>query len=57
MTGLTATLDLSPLRGHSAEALTTVNSVVGETLLFDRVLAIENGPGRVDPPTMDARRA
>lgn len=38
-----------PVKGLSAEALTTVKLEAGETLPFDRAYAIENGQGRFDP--------
>lgn len=38
-----------PVKGLSAESMTAVDLVAGETLPFDRAYAIENGPGRFDP--------
>ena len=38
-----------PVKGLSAEALDRVTAEAGESLPFDRVWAIENGPGRFDP--------
>lgn len=38
-----------PVKGLSAEPLASVHVDQGETLPFDRVYAIENGPGRFDP--------
>lgn len=38
-----------PVKGLTAETLQTVAMAAGETLPFDRVYAIENGPGPFDP--------
>ncbi len=38
-----------PVKGLSPEALGSVDVKPGETLPFDRMWAIENGPGRFDP--------
>lgn len=38
-----------PVKGLSADPLTSVNVAPGETLPFDRTWAIENGPSRFDP--------
>ncbi len=38
-----------PLKGFSGESLETAELHPGETFPFDRVYAIENGPGRFDP--------
>ena len=38
-----------PVKGLSAEALGETTLSTGETVPFDRIYAIENGPGRFDP--------
>jgi uncharacterized protein len=38
-----------PVKGLSADALSSVRLTPGETVPFDRAYAIENGPGRFDP--------
>jgi len=38
-----------PVKGLSAEPLERVQLKSGETIPFDRVYAVENGPGRFDP--------
>ena len=38
-----------PVKGLSPEALTEATLAPGETVLNDRLYAIENGPGRFDP--------
>jgi uncharacterized protein YcbX len=38
-----------PVKGLSAEAMTSVNLTAGETIPFDRAYAIENGPSSFDP--------
>lgn len=49
MTGTIAALYRYPVKGLSADPLTSVNVTPGETLPFDRAWAIENGPSRFDP--------
>jgi uncharacterized protein len=38
-----------PVKGLTPETLQTVELTPGQTVPFDRVYAIENGPGRFDP--------
>jgi uncharacterized protein len=38
-----------PLKGFSPEALSSIELKAGENVPFDRIYAIENGPGRFDP--------
>jgi hypothetical protein len=38
-----------PIKGLTGEMLTSIDLPEGDTIPFDRVYAIENGPGRFDP--------
>ena len=43
-----------PVKGLSAEPMTSVNLIAGETVPFDRAWAIENGPSGFDPAAQRA---
>jgi uncharacterized protein YcbX len=49
MTGIVTAIYRYPVKGLSADPLARVALAPGEAVPFDRVWAIENGPGRFDP--------
>jgi uncharacterized protein YcbX len=49
MRGEIAAIYRYPVKGLSADPLSSVNLAAGEMIAYDRAWAIENGPGRFDP--------